>query len=99
MKTLLNFTLLADDFGPIILHITEVRSPKNKEANAEKKIFKDSSDHALYWLPYTGDYYLTGAGGAFYDAINLSKPIIATLKPHVKLAFEGFCDIGWIWII
>ena len=45
-------------------------------------------------LPYQGSYYHTGASGVFYDAINLSRPMLVMPAPHVAESFEQFGDIG-----
>lgn len=83
------------DLGAVIAHT------QGAQVHRQKALQLPRADYlrllrAMHYvcLPYQGSYYHTGASGVFYDAINLSRPMLVMPAPHVAESFAQFGDIG-----
>lgn len=81
--------------GPVVLHWSRPQQVGcAPDQMPREKYLSLLNQMDIVCLPYEGDYYLTGASGVFFDAINAGKPIIASNIPFVEAAFSEFGPIG-----
>jgi hypothetical protein len=81
--------------GPVRLHTDRPQqryTPANQMSRKRYVALIDDMDYIC--LPYSGEYYRSGASGVFFDAVNLLKPIIAKRMPFVDAAFAEFGPMG-----
>jgi hypothetical protein len=83
--------------GSVILHQSKAQERGKPAMQMERKKYLTKIAQMHYFFAfYNGGYYKTGASGVFFDAMNMTKPVITTPIPIVEELSKTVGGIGEI---